>query len=879
MPEPVTRLSAALEGRYRIERELGEGGMATVYLAEDLKHDRKVAVKVLRPELAAVIGGERFISEIKTTAALQHPHILPLFDSGEADGFLYYVMPYVEGESLRARLDRERQLDVDEAVHITKAVASALQYAHERDIIHRDIKPENVLLHAGEPVVSDFGIALAISAAGGGRLTETGLSLGTPHYISPEQAAADRDLTARSDIYSLACMLYEMLAGQPPHTGPTAQSILVRILTEDPRPVSDVRPTVPPHVWATLSKGLEKLPADRFKSADELRAALDDTSFRYLRAKKGPVAEAIPDGPARARRPWATVHAAVTAVLALSTAWLAFGERGTGASAPDAPLVSFVALDSAVGTSWVDVGPDGTVAYVRDNRLSVRPPGALEAQQLADVEAMHFDVSPDGRWIVFLEPAGTPTRLRKVPVGGGPIANVFSGGGRLVLLPTWGDDGWIYFASGEGFPNQLHRVPDVGGPAELLLETPGTLLFPSATLPGGRALVYTAADSSVSAGRLMLLYLESRDTTELVAEGFQARWSPTGHLVYAHYSGALWAVPFDPGRLQVSGQPVPVLEGLGTNLSFASYGLSPTGTLAFVSGSGGEGGISGWTFALVDEQGNREALPIEPTDHTDLRISPDGGSAAYTRQGDIWIFDLDRGTNVPLSEGRTGQHNPVWSPDGTRVAYHSNGDVRVRVADRSAEPEQVTSTVQVDNPEEWLEDGTIIVSTQAGERDLFAVSVEGDSRPRPLLEADWDEGRARISPDGRWLAYFSGRSGTAQLYVRSWPGLESETMISAGDADLGDIGYPQWSPDGRTLYYSRDAELVAAELRATDRFEVVDRRTLPFRVNGFLQDIHPDGRLLVAELAGASTAEGGMAPQLIVVTNWFTELRARLGGG
>jgi serine/threonine-protein kinase len=232
MSDPVIRLNAALEGRYRVERQLGEGGMATVYLAQDLKHERRVALKVLRPELAAVIGAERFLSEIKTPANLQHPHILALFDSGEADSFLYYVMPFIDGETLREKLDREKQLGVAEAVRIARDVGDALDYAHRQGVIHRDIKPSNILLHDGRPVVADFGIALAISAAGGGRMTETGLSLGTPHYMSPEQASADRDLSARSDVYSLGCVLYEMLAGQPPHTGPSAQSILVRILTE-----------------------------------------------------------------------------------------------------------------------------------------------------------------------------------------------------------------------------------------------------------------------------------------------------------------------------------------------------------------------------------------------------------------------------------------------------------------------------------------------------------------------------------------------------------------------------------------------------------------------------------------------------------------------
>ena len=215
-----TRLTAALADRYRIERELGAGGMATVYLAQDLKHDRKVALKVLRPELAAVLGADRFVVEIKTTAALQHPHILPLFDSGTADGFLYYVMPYVEGESLRDRLLREKQLPIADAVRIAVEIATALDYAHRHGVIHRDIKPENILLHDGRSMVADFGIALALSAAAGGRMTETGLSLGTPHYMSPEQAMGERTVDPRTDIYALGCVLYEMLAGEPRSPGP-----------------------------------------------------------------------------------------------------------------------------------------------------------------------------------------------------------------------------------------------------------------------------------------------------------------------------------------------------------------------------------------------------------------------------------------------------------------------------------------------------------------------------------------------------------------------------------------------------------------------------------------------------------------------------------
>ncbi len=273
-----SRLAAALADRYRIERELGQGGMATVHLAEDLKHDRKVAIKVLRPELAAVLGAERFLAEIKTTANLQHPHILPLFDSGEADSFLYYVMPYIEGETLRQRIDREGQLGVEEAVRIARDVADALDYAHRKEIIHRDIKPENILLQDGRPVVADFGIALAVSAAGQGRMTETGLSLGTPHYMSPEQATADRDLTARADIYSLGSVLYEMLTGAPPHTGASVQQVIMKILTEEAGPVTRLRRSVPPNVAAAVAQAVEKLPADRFETAGDFRAALTPDS-------------------------------------------------------------------------------------------------------------------------------------------------------------------------------------------------------------------------------------------------------------------------------------------------------------------------------------------------------------------------------------------------------------------------------------------------------------------------------------------------------------------------------------------------------------------------------------------------------------------------
>ncbi|HXW97696.1 MAG TPA: serine/threonine-protein kinase, partial [Gemmatimonadales bacterium] len=274
LAETVTQLKDALSDRYRIVRELGRGGMATVYLAEDLKHDRQVALKVLRPELAVALGPERFLREITTTATLRHPHILPLYDSGRTsastDGrapeFLYYVMPYVEGESLRARLERERQLPCEEALRITREAADALGYAHDRGIVHRDIKPENILLERGHAVVADFGIARAVSSAGGEKLTDTGLAVGTPAYMSPEQSVGERDLDGRSDQYALACVLYEMLAGEPPYSGPTAQAIIAKRFVDPAPAVRRLRPTVPVAVEQALTRALAKVPSDRFPS-------------------------------------------------------------------------------------------------------------------------------------------------------------------------------------------------------------------------------------------------------------------------------------------------------------------------------------------------------------------------------------------------------------------------------------------------------------------------------------------------------------------------------------------------------------------------------------------------------------------------------------
>ena len=475
MPETQTRLQLALSDRYRIEREIGAGGMATVFLGQDLRHDRRVALKLLRPELSAVIGAERFLAEIKLTANLQHPHILPLFDSGEVvvdqpegtQRYLFYVMPFVEGESLRARLNREKQLPVADAVRIALEVASALDYAHRHGVVHRDIKPENILLHDGQALVADFGIALAASKAGGNRMTETGMSLGTPHYMSPEQAMGEREITARSDVYALGVVLYEMLTGDPPFTGSTAQAIVARVLTEPPRPILPQRHTIPPEVEAAILVALEKLPADRFATAAEFADALKGRGTGPTRVSTAAPAAA----PAASRRTGldrmkvGLAAALALALLGAGWGWLRPGPPAsvnrfslylspTQALAPANISGNRIAI-SPDGQRMVYVGPaqTGVQLWLREHdQLSATPvPGT------AGAGSPFF--SPDGSQLGFLVQG---TRLRTVALGGGPTVSlsdsVNSSGG------DWATDGNIYIEVDSG----IARLPASGGRLELL---------------------------------------------------------------------------------------------------------------------------------------------------------------------------------------------------------------------------------------------------------------------------------------------------------------------------------------------------------------------------------------------------------------------------
>jgi serine/threonine-protein kinase len=456
-----SQLGNALEGRYSIDREIGRGGMATVYLARDVRHNRAVALKVLNPELGAVLGVERFLAEIEVTANLQHPNLLPLFDSGEANGLLFYVMPFVQGETLRARLDREKQLPVDEVVRIASAIAGALDYAHRHKVIHRDLKPENILMQEGQPLIADFGIALAVSNAGGSRITQTGLSLGTPQYMSPEQATGDRVVDGRTDIYSLGAIAYEMLVGDPPHAASTSQAIIAKVLTERPSSVRTGRPSVPPHVDAAIARSLEKLAADRFSTAKEFADALGGKGT-VMTTTYEPAQVA---GSSRRPRTREMVAWGLVAALAAGGGWSAFRPRETAEShviRANFDLPPNVRINDAITGNTIAVSPSGdmiafTSISVNGFRMFVRRVNEAVARELGDanVAGRNLAFSPDGSWLAFTE----GNEIKKVSVNGGQAATIGSTGSAIPYGISWSPNDTIYIGSFSG----MWRIPSNGG--------------------------------------------------------------------------------------------------------------------------------------------------------------------------------------------------------------------------------------------------------------------------------------------------------------------------------------------------------------------------------------------------------------------------------
>jgi Tol biopolymer transport system component len=890
MDQPVDRLRAALADRYRIERELGMGGMATVYLAHDLKHDRLVAVKVLKPELAAVLGAERFVVEIKTTASMSHPHILPLFDSGSADGFLFYVMPFIEGETLRDRLNRETQLGIDESVRIAREVLDALEYAHTRGVIHRDIKPENILMQGGRPMIADFGIALAVSAAAGGRMTETGLSLGTPHYMSPEQATAEKEITGRADIYSLAIVLYEMLTGEPPHMGNSAQQIIMKIITEPAAPVTKFRKSVPPNVAAAVAKALEKLPADRFESAKAFADALGNSAFTVAGTAFGAAPTGAAQGRARLGQ-WA-VGAGVGALVTAAALVLLRPEppapdvvRFEVTLPPNAPLDIQTNEDAPFALS-----PDGkrVVFATRDSvgrlgPLHIRELGHLTSTPLpgtAGAQSPFF--SPDGLWVGFTT---DNDQLKKVPVSGGPAITLAENVQGNVAGGSWGDDGYIIYLSA-GFVTS--RVRGTGGASEALSFPDSVargVLWPF-VLPGSRKFLAAACTANCAESNLVVFDVATRQITVLVEGATRGWYLPGGQLVYATREGAIYAVPFDPERGEIRGAASPVLDAVrGGDLFGYRLAVSASGAMVYLQGAS----QVGRQIVAVDRAGRETVLVPEFANFGAPRWSPTRDRIAVVRTeggpSQIWIYDVRSQT---LSQLTTEGNNvrPSWSPDGTRVAFYSarssGADLYWMPADGSGPAERVADGDDTLGASTtfWTRDGAWIVidgNQQDGvQEDIFVVGTGSDRKRKTVVATPADEQGGVVSPDGRWIAYVSNETGSSQVYVRPFMRPGGRWLVSNNSAVN-----PLWASNTELTYRELDSRMmVSATLAMGQDVRVTERRPLfseaPYLRSGVSlaeHDLSWDGQHFLM-LKRPAVVGDRAAP--IVVLNWAEEVRQRM---
>ena len=810
MTSSIDRLTTALSDRYRLDRELGAGGMATVYLAHDLKHDRDVAIKVLHPDLGAALGGERFLSEIRTTARLQHPHILPLLDSGEADGLLYYVMPLVTGETLRARLERERQLPIVDAVRIAREVASALDYAHRQNVIHRDIKPENILLHDGSALVADFGIALAVQSAGGARMTQTGLSLGTPQYMSPEQAMGERSIDARSDIYALGAVTYEMLAGDAPFIGSSVQAIVAKVLTEKPTPLHTLRDTVPEPIEAAVLTALAKLPADRFASAAEFASALGASPT--VNGVSGVRRASAPPLPRR----W-NIVTTTFALLAIGASGVATCSLMRTDSTPrdvGLPPTSPMLMNNSKRN--FAVAHDGSfIVYEADvgntRQLWYRSLHGTEARSIAGTEgAIGIPrLSPDDRRVAFA--AGG--ELKIVPVSGGNVTTVArsedpSGGG-------WLPSGQLFFSDDDG--RNLRWVDPENGPGRstsvALCINAQRFDDDDRVLCGGGSTkaAYVIDQARPDVKRYVRRSRVAAGAGAPLLLGSDFRIVDDEYLVYISIDGAISAVRFDNRDSLTVGKSVTLVPGVRRTVysGAGQFDLTNDGTLVYVPGVNAEKG------RFVRWSGDGRVTPLDVEEATHLRFTPSqdglrlGSVVEGIQQQELRIYDLQTGTSETVEKGFF-IGGPAWGPDGRTIAYRKQEyespgmeTVYLRRLDSPNAPRAlITGAYHAYEANSYLADDFLLlgVNFKGGK----ALIVNPTATPTKVDSVPLMNYFVSISPDRRWIAY--ANQGQKGVVLQPWPAMDRKYQVDPAGSEM------RWRSN-RELVYNTNREGAASIMR------------------------------------------------------------------
>jgi serine/threonine-protein kinase len=778
-------------------------------------------------------------------------------------------MPYVQGESLRERLAREKQLPVADALRIATEVASALAYAHRHGVIHRDIKPENILLHDGTALVADFGIALAATKAGGARMTETGMSLGTPHYMSPEQAMGERDITARSDVYALGAVTYEMLTGEPPFTGPTAQSIVARVMTEPPPRIVPRRERVPQHVEDAVLTALEKLPADRFAGASEFAAALaSPASHPAVTRRDGPATRPAAVPAPRGRR--VPLAIAAVALVALGAAGaVAAGRLAPGPETAVGELARFEIAAPGLSVHPLQIaaiGADGrNVVYYGTAREAGRP--GLIHRAMHELEPVPIPiadgaanpvVSRDGRELIFARSGQT----YRVPMAGGQPVLVDGVPETSHIAVTGGGD--VVYEGGDG---GVWRTPRGGPPERVSL--PDTAAGERRqnvmdVLPGDRWVLFISNYGTGPVGRLFALDLASGERREVLDVTVRGAWyAGRNTLVYVTADNMLHAIRFDPEAIERAGDPVPLggpvaATGLGT----ARVSASHTGSVLYAPLSEAE-------LVLAGRAGSVEPMLEAKGAYHNPRFSPDGRRVSLDivepSGRDVWVLAVDQGTLTRVTFDNDG-HDGIWAPDGGSIVYVASRDgravlLRSRLDGSAGEP---LSSGAVSTPGGWIADGRLL-AVSAGNAGLagWNITVDSAGTLRPFLATPFVEGWPAPSPDGRWLAYASDASRRLEVYLRAAEGGPPVQVSVDGGTE------PVWSLDGRELYYRSTAssgpELIAARLELGAAPRVASREPL-FALNDIEgaephanYGMAPDGRFVMVRRV--------QVPKLVLIQN------------
>ena len=816
----MTRLFTALADRYRIEREIGSGGMATVYLARDLKHDRDVAVKVLRPELAAVLGSKRFLTEIRISAQLDHPHILTLIDSGTAEGFLYYVMPFVRGESLRERLKREQQLALDDALDITRQITSALDYAHRQGIVHRDIKPENILLHEGEAVLADFGIAVAVKEAGGNRLTESGVSLGTPQYMSPEQATGDRPLDARSDVYSVAAVLYEMLAGEPPHTGASVQAVIAKLLTERPTRLRVIRDTVPEGIDAAVAKALAKLPADRFASAGDFARALTTPGVpRRLSA------------PSRRWVPF-VIGGGIAAAAAIAAA-LILARQPARPPLPD--RVQLTLTGNAIAPS---LSPDGTRLAFAEKQCD-RAGDCTYQLVIQDTDgsgrlvlARNIGYIYETQWISdgrFLEFAGSYPPLRHgvfvvSTLGGEPrylgccFFDLLSGDTAFLEVDaTPGvDRRWVpRITVHDGQTLDSILVRDYGAEYHAI-----ALSIPDRLIVAVRKTYESAPELRLTDFRGQII---SRVTVPFwsIDHYYFSRWLPSRQKLVVASQRKLGRTEFDILTMNVTASRIePDIDTVFSALQFniGMFDISPNGERLIYSAGPVETSLS---TVDVDRASPKRLAPRQVSSSTTRlrgRISPSGDRILLARDAppgggygsQLSLIPRGGGAESPIPLAVENLLDFQWSPDGARIMYlHGIGGNQIRLMESDTTGRGTREIVQLEQSAASqfhpLPDGAVIL-IPAHRRSLSIIHPPGKRVvPWPLPEWISIVGCISHSPDAKSLAV-EGKNRSGDSVVVATLDIESGRFTWVGNFVGSDPQQVKWLEDGSVMSIFREQQ-------------------------------------------------------------------------